>query len=201
LSFKRVSFIAVLDRDYGSLDPTVSAILGNEKLAQMCGVKIRSYIDKETTAWIYGQRKARGAVHTKRLESAITGLNAAIALYTTRGNHAAAMYLGSLAIELSGELGRCNTAFATKRHGRDRAHSILSECHSFLESELRRAVTYVTLANLMNAGYEADGNPPEEPVTEEHVRKNLTAFRRNNPFWRVKINPRLIPALIDPATN
>jgi hypothetical protein len=88
-------------------------------------------------------------------------------------------------------LDRCELAFATKRHGRDRAHSILSECRSFLEERLGKSVTYVTLANLVNAGHEADGKTPEEPITEEHIRKNLTAFRNNNPLWRNKIDPHI----------
>jgi len=194
-------FIAVLNTNYKSLDTTVSAILADTKLAQMCAVKIRSYIDKPTTAWLYWQRKARGAEQKKKLEIAVAGINAAIALYTDRGDQGVAKYLGNRAIELSAALGRCNTAFATKRHGRDRAHSILSECHSYLESELRRPVSYVTLATLVNAAYDADGNAPEEPVTEEHLRKNLAAFRRNNPFWRNQIDPRFVPALGGPATK
>src|SRR4029077_8174347 len=177
-------FIGILNRDYGNSDSTISVILGNEKLARICAVKIRSYVDKGVTVWLYEQRKARGAKHMKQLEIALAGMNAAISLYTDRGNQSAAKYVGTLAIELSGELGRCKEAYASKRHGRDRAHSILSECRSFLESNSGQSVTYATLANLVNAGYEADGYLPEEPVTEEHVRKNLAHFKRNNPAWR-----------------
>ena len=166
----------------------------------MCAVKVRSYIDKQTTAWLYGQRKVRGAEQKKQLEIAVAGMNAAIALYTDRGNQEVAKYLGNLAIELSRALGRCKTAFATKRHGRDRAHSILSECQSFLESALRRSVAYATLATLVNAAYEANGKALEEPVTEEHVRKNLAAFRRNNPLWCNNIDSGA-SAPVDPATN
>jgi hypothetical protein len=193
-------FGGILKSNYENLDPTVSVILSDEKLAQMCAVKVRTYVDKQATDWLYGQRKARGAEQKKQLEIALTGMNAAIALYTDQGKQEVTKYLGDRASELSGALGRCKTAFATKRHGRDRAHSMLSECHSFLESQLGHPVTHVTLANLVNAGYEADGRPLEEPVTEEHVRKNLTTFKRNNPFWRNKIDPGA-SAPVEPATK
>ena len=193
-------FVGVLKANYENLDPTVSLILGDEKLAQICAVKVRSYIDERTTAWLYGQRKARGAEQKKQLETAIAGMNTAISLYTDRGDQQVANYLDFIAIELSGALGRCKTAFATKRHGRDRAHSILSECQSFLESALGRSVAYATLATLVNAAYEANGKALEEPVTEEHVRKNLAAFRRNNPLWCNNIDPGA-SAPVDPATN
>jgi hypothetical protein len=195
-------FIRILNRDYGDTDSSISAMLRNEKLAQTCGVKIRSYVDKPVTVWLYRQRKARGAIRKKRLETAIVGLNAAIGLYVEKGDSAAAtMYLDTLATELSRQLRRCKEAYATKRHGRDRAHSTLSECRSFLESKLGRPVTYVTLANLVNAGFEADGNLSQEPVTEEHLRKNLAAFNRNNPLWRNEIDPRFVPVPIDPETK
>ncbi len=194
-------FIRILKRDYSNLDSTISAILSNEELARACATKIRSYLDKAVTVYLYKQRKARGATEKKQLEIAIAGMNAAAGLYTERGNQAEAMHLGTLAIELSAELGRCKTAFATKRHGRDRAHSTLRECQLFLESHLQRAVTHATLANLMNAGYEADGNSPKNPVTEEHIRKNLAAFRRNNPVWHNKIAPRSAVPFAHPATK
>jgi hypothetical protein len=183
-------FIAILKRDYRNSDSTIAIILGHERLAQMCATKVRSYVDKGTTVWLYAQRKANGAARTRQLKIALAGLNAAIDFYTEGGNRANAKYLGDLAKDLSQTLGRCKDAYATKRHGRDRAHSTLFECHSFLQSVLRRPVTQVTLANLVNAGYEADGNPLEKPITEEHLRKNLTAFRRNSPVWSNKIDPR-----------
>jgi hypothetical protein len=194
-------FIAILKRDYKSSDSTVAAILGNERLAQKCATRVRSYVDKRATAWLYAQRKARGAARTRQLKIALAGLNAAIDFYTERGNQANANYLGGLTKDLSEVFERCKAAYATKRHGRDRAHSTLSECHFFLESELRRPVTYATLANLVNGGFEADGNAFGEPITEEHLRKNLTAFRRSNPSWRNDIGPRFRPRLTDPATK
>lgn len=178
-------FIGILKRDYVNSDVAISTILRDERLSQLCATKIRSYVDKDVTAWLYEQRKARGAKHKKQLEIAIAGLRTAIDLYQDRGNQEFALPLGKLADEFSQELGRCKQAFATKRHGRDRDHAILYECHSFLQAKLEQPLTYVTLANLVNAGYEADGNPPKEPVDEEQIRKNLANFKRNNPLWHL----------------
>lgn len=178
-------FIRILRKDYLNLDSAISAILGNERLSQICATKIRSYVDKGVTIWWYYQSKARGAKYKEQLKIAIGGLRAAIILCAIRGNQESASSLGMLADEFSRALGRCKQAFATKRHGRNRDHSFLLECHSFLQTELRQPVTYVTLANLVNAGYEADGSPLKEPVTEEQIRKNLANFKRNNPLWRL----------------
>jgi hypothetical protein len=174
-------FIRILERDYSNIDPIISAILANQRLSKMCATKIRSYLDKDvTTAW-YRQIKARGAQHKRRLERAIEGMNAAVSLYSDRGDQSSARHLGTLALGLSEELGRCKEAFATKRHGRDRDHSLLLECHSFVQNELGQPITYATLANLLDAGQKAEGNPLENhPVTAEQLRKNLTEFKRNN---------------------
>jgi hypothetical protein len=134
---------------------------------------------------LYEQRKARGAKLKKQLEIAIAGLRAAIGLCRDGGYPELSSPLGILADRFSEQLGRCKQAFATKRHGRDRDHAILHECHSFLQEKLGKPVTYVTLANLVNAGYEVDGNPPKEPIDEEQIRKNLANFKRNNPLWQV----------------
>jgi hypothetical protein len=134
---------------------------------------------------LYEQRKARGAKLKKQVEIALAGFRAAIGLCMDGGKKELLLPLGILADEFSQQLRRCKQAFATKRHGRDRDHAILHECHSFLQEKLGQPVTYVALANLVNAGSEADGNPPEELVTEEQIRKNLTNFKRNNPLWRL----------------
>jgi hypothetical protein len=178
-------FLAILKRDYTNLDASVSAILHDERLSQRCATKIRSYVDKGVTIWWYEQSKARGAKIKEMLKLAIGGLRAAIVLCAIRGDQESASSLGKLAEEFSLQLGRCNQAFATKPHGRDRDHSFLLECHSFLQKELGQPVTYVTLANLVNAGYEADGSSLKEPITEEQIRKNLANFKRNNPLWRL----------------
>jgi hypothetical protein len=128
-------------------------------------------------------QQARGTKTRKRLEIAIEGLREAVGLCKEGGKPEFLTPLGKLADELSRALEGCDQAFATKRHGRDRDHALLLECHSFLQAELGRAVTYATLANLVNAGYEADGDPPTDPADEEQVGKNLTNFKNNNPLW------------------
>jgi hypothetical protein len=194
-------FVEILSRDYKNLDSTIATILKDGKLAQICAVKIRSYVDKRVTTCFYERRKVRGAKHRKRLEIAISGMNAAVDISKDRGNHAAALHFAAIALEYSAELGRCKDAYATKRHGRDRAHSTLSECRSFLESKLGQPLSCATLANMVNAGHEADGNLPKEPITEEHIRKNLAHFKYNNPSWQNEIDPRLRPCLVNPATK
>lgn len=178
-------FIEILKEYYLNSDPAISSMLADERLSQVCATKIRGYVDKGVTNWWYGRSKAWGARYKEKLKTAIGGLRAANDLYLFRGKHELASSLGVLADEFSQELGRCKQAFATKRHGRDRDHSFLLECQSFLRQKLERSVSYVTLANLVNAGYEADGSPPKEPITEDQIRKNLTNFKRNNPHWRL----------------
>jgi hypothetical protein len=170
-----------LTRDYINLDGVIAAILKNVLLARVCAVKINTYVDKDVSDWLYKTRKIRGAKHKKSLETAITGLNEAIRLYMERGHQAEAVYLSTLALELSAQLGMIKEAYGTKRHGRDRSHLILYECKLFLESVLRHRVTCSTLANLVNAGFEADGNSPKDPITEEQLRKNLESFQDRNP--------------------
>jgi len=183
-------FIRILKRDYLNSDSAISAILGNGELSGMCATKIRSYVDKGITKWWYGQSKARGAKYKEKLEIAISGLRAAKDLCQFRDNQELASSLGMLADDFSQILGRCKKAFATKPHGRDRDHSFLLECQSFLQAKLGRRVTYATLASLVNAGFESDGNPLTKPMTEEHVRKNLTNFKRNNPLARLYSSPK-----------
>jgi hypothetical protein len=194
-------FIGILKRDYGSSDSAISAILSIEELVQMCALKMRCYANKEATRWLYKQRKARGAVFKSRLEIAIAGMQVAIDFYTDQGNQSAVLVLRGLGTELSEKLDLCKVAFATKRHGRDRAHSILSECHLFLEARLGQAISFVTLANLVNAGYEADGILLKEPISEEQIRKNLTLFRCNNPLWDNAMDAYAMLTPVNPATK
>jgi hypothetical protein len=194
-------FAKILKRDYGNSDAAISAIRGDERLSNLCATRIRAYVDKDVTLYFNKQTKARGAKYKKQSETAIAGLNATIGLVKDRGNQEQVLYLGRLADELSLEQGRSKQAFATKRRGRDRDHSILHECHSFLKSELQQPVTNVTLANLVNAGYEADGKSPKEPMTEEQIRKNLSHFKRSNPFWRNEIDPHFKHLIDDPETK
>jgi hypothetical protein len=174
-------FIDILKRDYNKLDGVIAAIVTNEQLARMCAVKISTYVDKDVSGRLYKTRKIRGAQYKKRLKIAIAGINEAISLYRERGRQAEALYLGTLALELSAQFGMIKEAYGTKRHGRDRSHLILYDCKLFLESVLRHRITYSTLANLVNAGFEAEGNPPKDPVSEEQLRKNLEAFQDRNP--------------------
>jgi hypothetical protein len=125
----------------------------------------------------------------------------AVDLRTSRGDQESVSQLVTLRDEFSRELGLCKQAFSTKRHGRDQAHSILFECRSFLESKLGRSITNATLANLLNAGSEANGNSPDETTTEEQVRKNLTRFKRNNPAWRNEVDPRFQKLVKNPDTK
>jgi len=183
-------FVGILKRDYANSDATISAILRNKPLSERCATRVRSYVDKRVAPWLNQQTKARGIKHKKQLEIAIAGLGVASCLLINRGNQGLATSLGVIADEFSRELRRCKHAFGTKRRGRDRDHSILYECHSFLESKLRRPVTNKTLAHLVTAGFEADGNYLKEFVTEEEIRKNLAHFKTKNPLWRNSVDPR-----------
>lgn len=158
-------------------------------------------MDKGFTLHFNAQANARGVKHRKELESAIGGLRIASNLFTSRGNHKLAACFGAHADQFSQELVRCKKAFATKSRGRDRDHSFLDNCHSFLESELKHSVTYKTLATLVNVGFEVDGDSPTEPITEEQIRKNLAHFKRNNPDWHNDILPRFQKLLSDPETK
>lgn len=183
-------FVKILKRDYANSDAVISAILKDERISQLCATKIRSYVDKNVSDWLYGQRKARGTKTRKRLEIAIEGIHEAIGLCKAGGRTEFLMPLGKLADDFSQALERCGQAFATKRHGRDRDHGVLLECQSSLQAKLGHPVTNVTLANLVNAGYEADGNPPREPVDEEQLRRNLDNFKKNNPLWHLYALPQ-----------
>jgi hypothetical protein len=194
-------FIRILRRDYANSDATVSAILRDKRLSERCATRVRSYVDKRVARCLNKQSKARGIKHKKQLEIAIAGLREASSLLTKRGNHGLAASLGVLADGLSEELGRCKQAFGTKRRGRDRDHSILYECHSFLESELGHRVTNKTLANLVTAGYETDGNRAKQYITEEEIRKNLAHFKSKNPLWRNFLDPHLWQLVSDQVTK
>lgn len=180
-------FISILRRDYANLDPAIHAILSDARRSDLCATMIRSYVDKGCTNWWYRESKSRGALYRRRLEQASDGLNLAAGLYLDRGDQATAQDLDTRARELLQVRDSCKKAFATKPHGRDRDHSFLLTCHSFLQTELRHSVTYATVAHLVNAGHEVEGNLPKELASEEQVRKNLTNFKRNVPYWHLYI--------------
>jgi hypothetical protein len=194
-------FRAILKRDYENSDDAIRAILSDVYFCDLCATKIRSYVDKAISAWLNMQKKNRGAKIKRQLELAIAGLQAAKEICEQQGNQPVALNLGILAKEFSQALARCKLAFAVKRRGRDRDHSILDECRGFIQKTLAHSVTNKTLANLVNAGYETDDNLPTEPVTEEQIRKNLANFTRNNPFWRNEIDPRFHQRFSDPETK
>ena len=194
-------FIRILRRDYSNLDVSISAILRNKQLSERCATRVRSYVDKRIALYLNKQTKASGIKHKKQLEIAIAGLREAASLLMNRANEGRAASLGALGYEFSRELGRCKQAFGTKRRGRDRDHSILYECHSFLESKLRRPVTNKTLAHLVTAGFEADGNHLKEFVTEEEIHKNLAHFKTKNPLWRNSVDPRFLRLFIRQETK
>src|SRR5579884_1754271 len=146
-------FIAILERDYKNLDAAIAAILKDEEIARTCAVKIMAYVDKGVSDLLYLGRKLRGARHKKRLEIAIEGIKEAITLYRELGREPEAVYLSSLVMELSGQLGRSQEAYGTKRYGRDRSTLALFDCQLFLQSALWQRITYATLANLVNAAF------------------------------------------------
>jgi hypothetical protein len=74
-------FLKILKRDYRNLDAAVASILRNARVAQICAMLIRAYIDKGVTDWLYKDRKIRGDKYKKRLDAAIAGINEAISLY------------------------------------------------------------------------------------------------------------------------
>ena len=172
-------FAAAL-RQHAAVDPAVATILASPIL-RVVATKIHSYVDKGFTLQAWRERKARGATYEKRLTTAIAGLKAAIELYEEHDDSDVQQSLVSALLYLSGQLGRVKNAFGTKRHGRDRDHTILYELWRFLEWHLRHPVTFSTLATLINAGVDADAQPASRLVTEVSVRKNLTNFRNNNP--------------------
>lgn len=127
------------------------------------------------------RRAKSGKPRIKRVWRLNRWLNEAISLYRERGRQAEAVYLSTFALELSAQLGMMKAVYGTKKHGRDRSHLILYDFKVFLESALRHRITYSTLANMVNAGFEAHGQPAREPITEEQLRKNLKYFKARNP--------------------
>jgi hypothetical protein len=195
-------FRSILKRNYLDSDIVISAIFSRGRLAELCATRIRSYVDTGVTLSLNAQTKAAAIKQKKQLQTAIAGLHAAIGLLKNRPDQQSELNLGELADEFSRQLVRCKQAFGTKRRGRDRDHSILYECRSFLQSNLNRPITNKTLANLVNAGYEADGILlKDHPITEEHIRKNLANFKRNNRLSCSLIDSRYRQLVKEPETK
>jgi len=182
-------FARNLNERHASVDGTVRRILRDRHVTHWCAMRVRCYVDPEVTRYLYKNRKDRVRQERMKIQSAITGLNSAVGIYGGQEPNVA-QSLGFKAVELSGALGRCDRAASTKRHGRDRAQSILYECHVFLEYVLRTNVTYKTLANLVSSGFETE-NLSSTHISEENVRKNLANFRHQNPEWCSLLESRI----------
>jgi hypothetical protein len=184
------SFLRAL-KTYAHSDPVISTILQNPQARETCAVKIRTYVDKGVTAWLYQERNDRKMSHKKLLKSAIEGLRAAAKLQQERDG-AVAQKLGEMASGFSETLKHLTEIYETKRHGVGRSHGTLRECQIYLQEILNRHITYTTLANLVNAGLAAEGgtDADESLITEEQIRKNLSRFAVGSPAWGQALDAR-----------
>jgi len=171
-------FIRILEQD--DIDPIISTLLSNKWLSQLCATRIRSYVDKAFTDWWYGESKARGIKHKQQLETAIGGLRVASVLCSNKGNQKLASRLGALAAEFLLELAQCKHAFATKRHGRDRDHSLLLECRAFLQRELGRPVGYPIHADEMQCAITAVTRQQHKHLGEKVCEFQCSPFSRSH---------------------
>jgi hypothetical protein len=185
-----VPMVAWVDRfldelkTYYQADKIIAAIRRDPELAHLSGVLLRFYVNPNISGphgALGTARKQRGRAIKQKLRSAVTGLEAAAEVYTSSGRPAIAQELLGRLTELRGIKDRTAEAFRTKSHGRDRSHSTLAYARRILELRLGCSITYATLASLVNAAYQADGQ--DTIVTEETVRKNLTNLGRNAPNW------------------
>jgi hypothetical protein len=160
-------------------DATISAICGNHQVLRHCAAQVRLYADLAVTTYLRQERNRRGKKQVARLKAAIKGIGEAVEFYLEFGNDAAASQLDSYKRDLSEKLQRGKQAYSSKRHGRDRDHTILVRLQVFLERHVGQ-VTNSTLATLVNKAMEVDNRAESERFTEETVRKNLKAFRGKN---------------------
>ena len=161
-------------------DATITAILANERVLHQCAIQLRLYGDLDVTAYFYQDRHRRGKRQVARLKAAIKGLAEAIEFYKEFRNQAATSQLKYYKSDLSAILQRSKLAYSSKRHGRDRDHTILMRLWEFLQKELGR-VTNATLATLVSKAMEVDGQAGGERISEETIRKALHAFQGRNP--------------------
>jgi hypothetical protein len=166
-------------REIEKSDSAISAILGNHHVLRHCAAQIRLYSDLAVTAHLRQERERRGRKQVARLKAAMKGTAEAVEFYTEFGNQTAGAQLKSYQADLSAILHRSKQAYSSKRHGRDRDHTILVRLQGFLEKHVGQ-VTNATLATLVNKAMEVDGYAGSERFTEETVRKNLKAFRGKN---------------------
>src|SRR2546429_435791 len=173
-------FVQILNRDYRD-DPVCQRIGTDRELALQVGTMMKSYVDKGLTKELAAERKARVGAYRSELVKAVDGLEAAAKLHRHRDPARAAAWQSDAA-EFEAELPRADELLDTKRHGRERDHGILDSIRQVLGKRVG-PVTLVTLANLVNAGLEADGQDDGDPVTEDDVRKALKHFLDRNPNW------------------
>lgn len=175
-------FIQVLQDEFVAHDSLVAELAKSDGHVRTFGGLIRPYVDTAVVSAIYQDRKTRGAEQERLLKGAMKGLNAAAELFLRAENGARAQEMAGISLEFSGQLSRLKEAYGTKRLGRDRPHNVLYLCRVWLQSQLGREPSFVTLASLVNAALQAQGL--DEIVTEDHIRKNLKHFEENNPTMR-----------------
>jgi hypothetical protein len=166
-------------REISRTDRTITAILANERVLHQCGIQLRLYSDLDVTAYFYQDRRRRGKRQVARLKAAIKGMTEAIEFYKEFRNEAATSQLEYHKGDLSAILQRSKVAYSSKRHGRDRDHTILVRLREFLQKETA-PVTNATLATLVSKAMEVDGQPDSSRISEETVRRALRSFQGRN---------------------
>jgi hypothetical protein len=166
-------------REIEQSDTAIAAVCANEYVLRHCAAQIRLYSDPTVSTYFREERSRRGRKQIARLKAALKGIGEAMEFYVEFGNQAAASQLDCYKSDLSEKLQRGTQAYSSKRHGRDRDHTILVRLQVFLERHVGQ-VTNATLATLVNKAMEVDNRAESERFTEETVRKNLKTFRGKN---------------------
>jgi hypothetical protein len=181
-------FIRTLNQDYRG-DPVCLRITANEGFARVVARMIKRYVDSRFTKTLYADRKKRIWAYRATAKKAIDGLEAAAALYRVREPEAAALFM-TKAAELHEQLLRADVLLHVEGHGRLYDYGIRVEARTELEKYLG-PVSYVTLANLVNAACNVEGPNAEgdSPIVDaDMIRKNLDNFLARNPFWPTQGN-------------
>jgi hypothetical protein len=175
-------FLAIL-REHYRHDETCLRIASNDEFGKYCGTMMRRYVSPEFREAMDEDRRKRMERRREELVKAIDGLESAANLYRPHEPETAALFQIKAA-ELIGQKERVDQLLDTKRHGRFRDEGILDIAKQEMEKHVG-PVTYETLANLVNAGFEADGQETDEGATvnAESLRRNLANFRSRNPNW------------------
>ena len=164
-------------REIKQSDATISAICGNHQVLRHCAAQVRLYTDLTVTTYLRQERNRRGKKQVARLKAAIKGIGEAMEFYVEFGNQAAASQLDCYKRDLSEKLQRGKQAYSSKRHGRDRDHTILVRLQVFLERHVGQ-VTNATLATLVNKAMEVDNRAESERFTEETVEESQSLQRK-----------------------